>query len=204
MKRAKQKNSKLKLANAKMNKGAKWLVAWVVATGGGLGYAPIASGTVVSFAVALLFFGLTIINLLSHELFFIWLLWLFIIIPLGFWATEHFLKNRKLIDKNNPKRNDPSEVVVDEIIGQTIALLPIAFCFSFLTPMVTSGLIVVSFFLFRLFDIWKPSIIGRVDMENKLAASPKGIMVIMDDVYAGIASAIILLLVIILGFGRWS
>lgn len=190
---------------APINRKTKNLLARLIATGLGLGYAPV-SGTVTSFAVAVLFFGLTIINLLPYEIFFIWLLWLFIIVPVGFWATEYYLRNRKLVNKKHPKRNDPSEVVVDEIIGQTIALLPVAFCFPLLSSRdvlsypVIDVLIVISFFLFRLFDIWKPSIIGRVDSENKRAVTPTGIMVIMDDVYAGLLSVVILLLIIILGF----
>ena len=90
--------------------------------------------------------------------------------------------------------------MVDEIIGQTITLLPIAFCFSFLTEQVVILLSVISFFLFRLFDIWKPSLVGRVDRENKESKEPKGIMVIMDDVYAGLLAALVLILMMVFSF----
>jgi len=78
--------------------------------------------------------------------------------------------------------DDPHEAVVDEVMGQIVALLFIPFTTSW-------KLILAGFVLFRLFDIWKPYPI------DELQSLPKGIGVCADDllagVYAGICLAII-------------
>ena len=73
--------------------------------------------------------------------------------------------------------HDPGFVVIDEWVGQWIALL-------FLPKTLWWGLF--AFALFRLFDIWKPYPIKR------LAELPKGWGIMMDDVLAGIYALIIL------------
>jgi phosphatidylglycerophosphatase A len=68
--------------------------------------------------------------------------------------------------------HDSKEIVVDELVGVWIALA------------LSSGTaiqIVLSFIFFRLFDIWKPSIIGRIDRDIK-----GGWGVMGDDIVAGI------------------
>lgn len=67
-------------------------------------------------------------------------------------------------------RRDPGAVVVDEIAGQMVSLL-------FLVP--TPSALVVAFVLFRVFDVWKPFPVRRV--ERLPGAS--GIM--FDDLLAG-------------------
>ncbi len=71
--------------------------------------------------------------------------------------------------------HDNSEIVIDELAGMWIA-------------MSIGGVLADSFFLgvvafvfFRLFDIWKPSIIGRIDRDVG-----GGMGVMGDDVVAGI------------------
>lgn len=68
---------------------------------------------------------------------------------------------------------DASEAVVDEVIGQLIVFLFIPFTTSWL-------LIGAGFFLFRLFDIWKPY---PIDYLQEL---PGGIGVCADDILAGV------------------
>ncbi len=179
---------------------AKWL-----ATTFAVGYTP-ASGTVASLIVVIIFYGLGFLPLLPslapYGLFCSWLIWLLLITPVAFWSAEYYLQHRfmldKKMDKKNPKKNDPSEIVIDEVVGQTIALLPVAFFYSVLSFGQFILSLVVSFFLFRLFDIWKPGIIGDVDKKNKKATRAKGSMVMMDDVYAGLLTAILLWPVILL------
>ena len=91
--------------------------------------------------------------------------------------------------------HDPSEIVVDELVGQWIALLPVSVGasiagvgFAALWP----G-IVTAFLAFRLFDIWKPPPIRRLE---KL---PGGFGVMADDVMAGAYGALVLYLA-----GRWK
>ena len=75
--------------------------------------------------------------------------------------------------------HDASEIVVDEVAGIWLAMSMSG---------ATMTQIVLSFLFFRLFDIWKPSVIGRIDREVK-----GGLGVMGDDlvagIFAGIASA---------------
>ena len=83
--------------------------------------------------------------------------------------------------------HDPSEIVIDEVAGQWIALLPIAFGAANAGVGVTAlwpGW-VAAFVLFRLFDIWKPGPVGWADRRH----GPLGVM--LDDVIAGVLAAIV-------------
>jgi phosphatidylglycerophosphatase A len=77
---------------------------------------------------------------------------------------------------------DPSEAVVDEVMGQLIVFLFIPFTFNW--KLVLSG-----FLLFRLFDIWKPYPI------RSLESLPAGLGVCADDIVAGVYGGIVLSLV---------
>jgi phosphatidylglycerophosphatase A len=82
--------------------------------------------------------------------------------------------SRKLNDQ------DPHVVVIDEIAGQLLAL--------FLLP-INSFNLVAGTFLFRLFDIWKPYPIHRLEpLKN-------GVGIMADDLAAGAYANIILQLV---------
>ncbi len=96
----------------------------------------------------------------------------------GWWATSVYLKQIKT--------KDPSEVVIDELVGQWIAVLPIAIsAFYFkLEPFDLWPGWISSFLFFRIFDILKPSLIGWADEKN----GALGVM--LDDIFAGIAAAI--------------
>ena len=86
--------------------------------------------------------------------------------------------------------HDDKRIVIDELAGIWLALCiapgvtaPLASL-----PALENGLalqIVLSFALFRLFDIKKPSLIGRIDREAK-----GGIGVMGDDLLAGIAAGV--------------
>ena len=83
-------------------------------------------------------------------------------------------------------KKDASEVVIDELAGQWIALLVIPFDWRWW---------VTAFLLFRLFDIAKP---GPVKMAERL---PGGIGVMADDVVAGVLVATLLVVVQLLMTG---
>ena len=83
-------------------------------------------------------------------------------------------------------KKDASEVVIDELAGQWIALLVIPFDWRWW---------LTAFLLFRLFDIAKP---GPVKMAERL---PGGIGVMADDVVAGVLVAALLLVVQLLMTG---
>lgn len=83
-------------------------------------------------------------------------------------------------------KKDASEVVIDELAGQWIALLVIPFDWRWW---------LTAFLLFRLFDIAKP---GPVKMAERL---PGGIGVMADDIVAGVLVAALLLVVQLLMTG---
>lgn len=99
----------------------------------------------------------------------------------GWWATG------KIIETGDD--HDPSEVVVDELVGQWIALLPV----SIGATAMGAGFwdlwpgVITAFFAFRLFDIWKPGPIGWADRRGDALG------VMLDDVFAGIVAAVVVL-----------
>ena len=105
---------------------------------------------------------------------------------LGFWACQVELKGRP--------GEDPSEIVIDEVAGQWLTLLfPAAGFYFFLTgqALLQAGAgwmpwpaYVVPFVLFRLFDIWKPWVIGRADRRGDAAG------VMLDDLWAGLFAGV--------------
>ena len=108
-------------------------------------------------------------------------------ILIGFWTTKKYIEQ-------NPEKSDPSEVVIDEVIGQWIAILPIGYIFQ-LEQTNTENLWIFwlwAFVSFRFFDIVKLGLIGWAD---KLGGA---LGVILDDILAGIAAAITLTALLIL------
>ena len=109
----------------------------------------------------------------------------------GWKATEVYSQQRQ--------SHDASEVVIDEVVGQFIALLPvgiIAIIMGVSIERLWPGWI-LAFVLFRAFDIFKPGIIGRFDK------STTALSVMLDDVFAGLYAAIgvLILLGAFLGIG---
>lgn len=97
---------------------------------------------------------------------------------LGVWATA--------VETKGKDNHDPSEIVIDEVCGQWIALLPLAFGAARQDVDILAlwpGWI-AAFALFRLFDITKWGPIGWADRIH----GPTGVM--LDDVIAGIFAAI--------------
>ncbi len=84
----------------------------------------------------------------------------------------------KEIDKEEAESgiHDASEIVIDEVAGIWLALAMSG---------ATWTQIILSVLFFRLFDIWKPSVIGRIDREVK-----GGWGVMGDDLVAGVFAAI--------------
>jgi phosphatidylglycerophosphatase A len=77
-------------------------------------------------------------------------------------------------------RKDPGKVVVDEVAGQLIALLPLT-----LLPRWSRSAVIVSFILFRVFDIVKPYPAGRLERLKG------GLGIMCDDLVAGAYAAVI-------------
>ncbi len=90
-------------------------------------------------------------------------------------------------EEEESKIHDSSYIVIDELVGMWLA-------------MAISGLslagVVLSFVFFRIYDITKPSLIGKIDKEVK-----GGLGVVADDALAGVLAGLSVLLAInILGF----
>ncbi len=137
-----------------------------VATWGGLGFlrpAPGTWGSVGALPFGFIFYsigGVFAVAVLAA-----------VIIYVGLWACRKF--------EEKTGEHDSKMIVIDEVAGQLIALLPTA-----MNPF----LILMSFIFFRFFDIVKPGPIGTID---KTMPGPRGVMA--DDILAGIAAAICVL-----------
>ena len=110
------------------------------------------------------------------------------VFALGWWATVEATRGKA--------DHDPSEIVIDEVVGQWIALWPLSLGLGWMgaDPWVFPwpGW-VVGFLLFRLFDIWKPGPVGWADRK------PSAFGVMMDDVIAGGMAAVLVIIAAALG-----
>jgi phosphatidylglycerophosphatase A len=131
------------------------------------GLSPKAPGTVGSFVSLIL--GLFLLQILHVSTLFL----------LSLLITVIAIKQIDAYEKESGI-HDNSEIVIDELAGMWIAL---SICginnenLIYMAPL--------AFIFFRLFDIWKPSIIGKIDRDVK-----GGLGVMGDDIVAGIAAGI--------------
>jgi phosphatidylglycerophosphatase A len=77
------------------------------------------------------------------------------------------------------QKEDPSKVVVDEVAGQMIALLSASFYIKGWWSIISA------FVLFRVFDIWKPFPVRRLE------SLESGLGIMADDVAAGLYAAVV-------------
>ena len=135
-----------------------------------------APGTFSSLITCIIFFLL--INFISFQVFFILTLIIF------FYSLYAINNTYKYFESD-----DPSEIVIDEVVGQMIPLLSIPI-FETLYPTSLAIYCIFSFFIFRLFDIWKPFPINYIDKNVK-----GSIGIMFDDILAGLYTTILLLVV---------
>jgi phosphatidylglycerophosphatase A len=94
---------------------------------------------------------------------------------------------------------DPAEIVIDEVVGQWIALVPLSaglwFAGAPAHVFPWPGW-VAAFLLFRLFDIWKPWPVSWADDLH----GPLGIM--LDDALAGVLAAVAVAILAAVAHGR--
>ncbi len=141
----------------------------IIATGFGSGYSPIAPGTAGALLAVVIWFIFSI--LIPYE--FMYIITSLLIVTFTILGTYSANAVESIWGK------DPSLVVVDEMVGVWIPLI--------IVPERNVWFVLAAFVLFRLFDIFKP--LGIRKMENFKG----GIGVMMDDILAGIYSFIILL-----------
>ena len=104
---------------------------------------------------------------------------------LGIWACEN-------ISKDLEEKDDKS-IVIDELIGMWIALMPTIYFAD--TQAERTTIAILALVLFRFFDIVKPYPINLLDQKFK-----NGFGIVIDDVAAGIITLVILIPVSVLLF----
>jgi phosphatidylglycerophosphatase A len=153
------------------------------------GKAKKAPGTVGSFASTIFWFALSYlfyqqqISVNSQNIF--WGIFLLAILIYGSIAAPIYTKKLKKIDH-------PS-IVLDETLGQVLALQMSFILFYeqyFSKPLFVAFHLLLSFALFRLFDITKPLFIGYCDRNFK-----NGFGVMFDDLVAGFFAGMVVILI---------
>ena len=139
------------------------LLSKVISTFFGLGYFPVAPGTLTSLVIVLAY--KFYLHRLSWPLF---LLILFLLFLIGVYTSTKFS-----VESN---KKDPRKIVIDEACGQLLVLFRMPDAWF---P------ILASFILFRIFDIVKPYPIKKVE------AMPGGWGIMMDDIVAAIYAGVI-------------
>lgn len=133
--------------------------AWHVATWFGIGLLPKAPGTWGSLAAVPFAYGIQhlagAIGLAAASM---------ALFALGIWAAEEF--------RRRSGHEDPQAIVVDEVAGQWLALVPAGDDIL---------LYAAGFALFRLFDIWKPWPVSWADRDVG-----GGLGIMLDDMIAGL------------------
>ena len=149
----------------------------LLATGFGLGYAPVAPGTAGSLGAAALFALLhqTLEGPTFRYAYLFLLAWL---VPIALWSTEQALAHWKT--------SDPQAVVIDEILGQWLTFGGLVLAAFAGAPAAGWKYLLAGFILFRAFDIVKPFPIRRSERLGGAAG------VVVDDVLAGAYAAAVL------------
>jgi phosphatidylglycerophosphatase A len=142
-------------------------IADLVSTWFGCGYAPFAPGTAGSLAGLAIGIGLHELSGFAG--------WQFLVLAAvgsvpGIWAATRTARSLKM--------KDPGMVVVDEVLGQWIAL-------AGASPLNWKSY-AAAFVLFRLFDIWKPP------PARQFEALREGLGIVADDLMAGAYAALVL------------
>jgi len=163
----------------------------IICTFFGIGKAKFAPGTFGSLAAFPVWFLFDyLLKLSGLNDYFFYLFWLIFIVFLFFIGVKASNQHAK-----NTGKKDASEIVIDEVVGQLIAIF---LSYYLVVDFIDSNLFLFIYFisiflLFRFFDILKPSLIGYADKNFK-----DGFGVMVDDVFAGIFSALIMNLILII------
>lgn len=142
----------------------------------GVGFLRPAPGTWGSLAALVLAFAL--LKLGGAWLFALALL---VAVALAYWSIADLIA-----EVGEPGPHDPSWVVIDEVAGQWIALLPVVLgaASNGVAPERLWPGWIAAFLLFRLFDVWKPGPVGWADRR------PGATGVLLDDLIAGLLAAL--------------
>ena len=137
----------------------------------GVGYLPVMPGTYGSLVAVGIFLGLTRLAQ-GRELIAVVVVAILVSTFAGIWAADR--------TEQLSGRKDPRKVVVDEVAGQLISLFPLTLFAHW-----SSVAVIISFILFRFFDIVKPYPARRFE------AFKGGLGIMCDDLVAGLYGAVI-------------
>ncbi|MFL6275616.1 MAG: phosphatidylglycerophosphatase A [Blastocatellia bacterium] len=146
-----------------------------IATGFGAGHLPVAPGTFGAAEGVVLFFIVTAIVNQRLLLTLPGALLVFAIINIALYAVGVWASDQAIVVTG---LKDPRLAVIDEVSGQLIAMTPLI-----VYPSLAG--VLVSFLLFRAFDIFKPYPI------RKLERLPGGFGIMSDDALAGVYAAVL-------------
>ena len=136
----------------------------IIATFFGIGYLPLAPGTIASFLVILLYRY----YLYSWK----WPVYLGVLVLVFIFGAL-----TSSVYAKTTKKEDPRSIVIDEVLGQLIVLFRMPPTWPFL---------IASFILFRILDILEPFLIKK--SEN----FPRGWGIMMDDIVSGVCAGILI------------
>jgi phosphatidylglycerophosphatase A len=150
----------------------------------GIGYIKIASGTFASLVISIIFFYLFRLYI-SIEHFIFLCLAMILVFTYALYAIKTI--------ENEFEQKDARQIVIDEVIGQSIPIFLIEYIAYLQTQSFGAALhlYISSFLLFRFFDILKPFPIRYFDKNYKNSFG-----ILFDDVLAGVYTLIIVLLLI--------
>lgn len=177
-------------------RSAKDYLALAIATCG-VGYLPLAPGTwgslvgvglyvlVRGVAMKVVFDGAAQRNFNLLHVYYgviaIELVAVFAIALVGTWAAS---RTEKLA-----ATKDPGKVVIDEVVGQFIALIPVPFVLG-----AAWWTAILAFILFRFFDIVKPY------PARRLESLESGLGIMADDIVAGVYAAIVVAVAVVISW----
>ena len=107
-----------------------------------------------------------------------------VVLGVGIWASG--------TESTRRGKGDPGPVVIDEVVGQWLTMAPALLLLEPQSSLSLGLAAIAGFFLFRLFDVWKPWPVRRFE------ALPGGIGIMADDVAAAVYAAAVLSLALFL------
>ena len=153
----------------------------LLATLFGIGLLPLAPGTWGSLLGLILFLYAEIyLSINEKEFYFLLFLIVLFSFVICYFATKGLENHEK----------DQKSIVIDELAGMWVALIPVAGIISMREVIICS---LLAFLFFRIFDIWKPYPIDIVDRKIKNYFG-----IVVDDLIAGVYAAIAIYLILLL------
>lgn len=143
------------------------LVVKFLATGGLVGYLPVARGTFGTLIGVVIFILLSGYTVVFYALIVILTV---IAFPVSNYAEKEIFKTK-----------DSGYIVIDEVVGYLVST--VGFTFSFSPQGIT--ILVLTFIIFRIFDVFKPYPIVHIQSLGGGAA------IVLDDIFAGVMTNIL-------------